>query len=84
MEFPVVDLLDDELSENRLMRYFHPEGLKCPRCARGTETARIFRRNGRSHVTVYRCRHCQQVYTVYSGTVFQGKHLRPPQVILLL
>ena len=66
------------------MRYSHPEGLKCPRRARGTKSARILRRNGRSHVSVYRCRHCQQVYTVYSGTVFQGKHLRPPQVILLL
>ncbi|MGB9872070.1 MAG: transposase [Anaerolineae bacterium] len=84
MEFPIVDLLDDELSESWLLRYFHPDGLKCPRCGRGTEEARHFRQNRRNKVTVYRCRHCQSVYTVYSGTIFQGKHLRPAQVILLL
>ncbi len=84
MEFPIVDLLDDELSERWLLDYFHPQGLKCPRCGEGKESARLFRRNRRSRVTVYRCRFCRQVYTVYSGTVFQGKHLRPAQVVLLL
>lgn len=84
MEFPIVDLLDDELSEQWLMGYFHPNGLKCPGCGRGTEAARIFRRTRRSSVTVYRCRHCHRIYNVYSGTLFQGKQLRPAQVILLL
>lgn len=51
---------------------------------RGTEAARIFRRNGWSHVTVDRCRHCRRVYTLCSGTVFLGKHLRLAQVIFLL
>ncbi len=31
-----------------------------------------------------RCRQCDQVYTVYSGTLFANKQLRPTQVILLL
>ncbi len=33
---------------------------------------------------MHRCRTCQTVYTVYSGTVLANKHLRPAQVILLL
>ncbi|MEJ5299418.1 MAG: hypothetical protein WHS38_00330 [Thermodesulforhabdaceae bacterium] len=84
MEFPIVDLLDDELSEQWLMKYFHPNGLKCPGCGRGIEAARIFRRTRRSNLTVYRCRHCHRIYNVYSGTLFQGKQLSPSQVILLL
>ena len=57
MEFPIVDLLDDELREQWLMKYFHPNGLKGPGCGRGIEAARIFRRTRRSNLTVYRCRH---------------------------
>lgn len=29
MDFPVADLLDDELSELWLLKHFHPKGLKC-------------------------------------------------------
>ncbi len=46
--------------------------------------ARGFGHTRRSQVTQYRCRQCQTVYSVYSGTVFANKHLRPVQVILLL
>jgi hypothetical protein len=35
-------------------------------------------------VPVYRCKRCQQTYTLYSGTVFQATHYRPAQVVLLL
>ena len=84
MDFPIVDLLDDDVSSAWLLKYFHPHGLKCPACGAGVHEAREFRHTQRSALTVYRCSRCQSTYTLYSGTVFQGKHLRPAQVVLLL
>ena len=84
MDFPVADLLADELSEQWLLKHFHPKGLKCPHCDARRPQARPFRRTRRSQVTVYRCRECQGLYNVYSGTIFQARHLRPSQVVLLL
>jgi hypothetical protein len=42
------------------------------------------RRTRRSQVTVYRCHECQGLYNAYSGTIFQARHLRPSQVVMLL
>jgi transposase-like protein len=84
MDFPVADLLDDEFSELWLLKHFHPKGLKCPRCDARRSQARPFRRTRRSQVMAYRCRQCQGLYNVYSGTIFQARHLRPGQVVLLL
>jgi transposase-like protein len=84
MDFPILEITDDVLAEQWLLNYFHPEGLQCPGCKASVEQARRFRRTRRSHVTTYRCRHCDQVYTVYAGTLFANKQLRPTQVILLL
>lgn len=84
MDFPIVDLLDDELSEQWLLKHFHLRGLKGPRCHASVKQARTFRHTRRSRVTVYRCRACQSLYTLYSGTIFEAKHLRPAQVVLLL
>lgn len=84
MDFPLVDLFDDELSTTWLLKYFHPGGLKCPHCGARVKRARVFRQTSRSQLAVYRCEACQGVYTLYSGTVFEGKQLRPAQTILLL
>lgn len=43
----------------------------------------MFRVTNKSRLTVYRCP-CQGIYNLSSGTVFEGKHLRPAQAILLL
>ena len=83
MDFPIVDLFDDELSAAWLLKYFHQNQLRCPHCGKGVAEARVFRTTKRSGLTVYRCP-CQGIYNLYSGTVFAGKHLRPAQVILLL
>ena len=32
----------------------------------------------------HRCRACAGLLNVYSGTIFEAKHLRPSQVVLLL
>jgi len=84
MDFPILDICDDELGEVWLREYFHPQGLRCPKCRASVKQARVFGRTQRSHVTQHRCRDCQSVYTVYTNTMFANKQLRPAQVILLL
>jgi transposase-like protein len=84
MDFPLLEITDDALAEQWLLKYFHPYGLRCPECKTSVDQARRFRRTRRSQVTTYRCRHCDTLYTVYTGTLFANKQLRPTQVILLL
>jgi len=84
MDFPAVDLGDDELSSQWLLKHFHPEGLKCPHCEAGLNQAREFRQTKTSQLTVYRCTLCQGIYNLYSGTVFEGRYFRPAQAVLLL
>lgn len=73
MRLPITRLLDE---------HFHPEGLRCPEC--GSDDARYFRTTATSGLQVYRCQHCDKTYNLYSGTVFEKKHLRPAQVVMLL
>jgi transposase-like protein len=84
MDFPILEITEDALAEQWLQKHFRPKGLRCPHCGAGVRHARPFGQTRRSHVTQHRCRQCEKVYTVYSGTVFANKQLRPTQVILLL
>jgi len=84
MDFPIVDLLDEELSAQWLMKHFHPEGLKCPHCQASVQEARKFRTTQTSRLMVYRCHYCHGIYNLYSGTIFAHKQLRPSQAVLLL
>lgn len=82
MDFPLAELLDHEQSTRWLLAHFHPDGLACPRC--GCDEAYLFRQTKRSRLDVYRCKNCAQTYSLYCGTIFQGRHLPPSQVVLLL
>lgn len=84
MDFPIIDLLDDELSSQWLLKHFHPNGLKCPHCGAELNQAREFRQTKTSQLTVYRCTLCQGIYNLYSRTVFEGRYFRPAQAVLLL
>ena len=84
MEFPITALLDTTQSEQWVRTQFHPDGLCCPRCSLSVDHAHYFRTTRRSGLRVYRCNRCRQVYNLYSGTVFQQRHLTPQQVVLLL
>lgn len=84
MDFAIIDLLDTEASLEWLEKHFHPGGLCCPHCQATAKERRFFRVNHGSGLPVYRCLKCQGVYHVYSRTVFEGCHLPPQQVILLL
>ena len=84
MDFPILTLLDTEASVAWLEQHFHPDGFGCPHCQAALTDARRFRSNRGSGLPVYRCRVCQGVYTLYSRTIFEGSHLLPAQVVLLL
>ena len=84
MEFPITELLDKKQSEEWILEHFHPEGLKCPRCQSSVENAYPFRQTRRSGLQVYRCKECMGIYNLYSGTVFQQRHLTPEKVVMLL
>ncbi|MGB3717236.1 MAG: helix-turn-helix domain-containing protein [Candidatus Promineifilaceae bacterium] len=77
-------MTEDEHGATWLHEHFHPEGLSCPRCGTDASQARLFRRTKRSQLDVYRCFVCDQAFNLYTGTPFEGKHLRPIQVVLLL
>lgn len=84
MDFPIVDLLDDEMSVAWLIKHLHPQGMQCPHCQQPHNRARYFRANSGSGLAVYRCQQCDGIYHVYSGTLFEGSQLTPSQVVLLL
>lgn len=84
MEFPILEVCDDELAESWIEKHFHPGGVKCPGCGKDLRGARRFGQTKRSKVTKYRCCNCDKAYTIYSGTVFANKQVRPAQVVLLL
>src|SRR5688500_11177632 len=83
MIFPIANLLDEQESTEWVEQYFHPHGLKCPGCGATTEQARRFRRRQRG-LEDYRCQRCQQVYNLYTGTIFAGSHLEARRVVLLV
>jgi transposase-like protein len=84
MDFPIIDLLDEDLSVAWLVKHFHPEGLKCPHCQADSGKGRYFRTNGGSGLPVYRCHQCDGIYHLYTGTLFEGSQLTPAQVVLLV
>lgn len=84
MDFPIVDLMDTQRSLEWLEQHFHAQGMCCPQCGASRDEARLFRVNRKSGLPVYRCRHCDRIYTVYSQTIFAGSQLTAPQVVLLL
>ncbi len=84
MDFPIIDLLDEDYSVAWLVKHFHPDGMKCPHCQASRSQARYFRTNVGSGLSVYRCQSCDGIYHLYSGTLFEGAQLTPSQVVLLL
>jgi len=84
MDFPIIDLMSEKASEEWIMEYFHPSGMRCPHCGAAWAKAFEFRTTRKSQLTVYRCRECGGIYNLYSGTIFEARQLRPAQVVLLV
>ena len=55
-----------------------------PYCQSPIERASVFRITRKSELKVYRCKDCQSIYNLYTGTVFQQRQLRPQQAVLLI
>ena len=84
MDFPIIDLLETDQCVAWLEQHFHPTGLRCPHCDAPHQEARLFRINAGSGLPVSRCRRCQGIYHLYSGTVFAGSQLVPEHVVLIV
>jgi transposase-like protein len=79
IDFPIDELLDDNICTLWLERHLHPDGLIGPHC--GHPERRLFRAQG--HFPAYRCRTCQGSYTLLTGTVFAKTRQRPATLVLL-
>jgi transposase len=82
MDFPIVDLLDEDAGYAQLVAWLHPKGMTCPNChcARHLTTHRC----GRAPVVDYRCGPCGRVFNAFTGTALQGTHYRPRTLILIV
>jgi hypothetical protein len=80
IDFPITELLDDSICILWLERHLHPDGVKCPRCAR-TER-RLFRAQG--FFPASRWRMGEGYSTLLTGTIFAKTRQRPAILVLLL
>ena len=84
MELWIGELLDYQRSVDWIIKHFHPDGFKCPDCGASVNKAREFRRTKCSQLVVYRCRCCETAYNLYTGTIFQQRHLTPIQAVMFV
>ena len=77
MDFPIHTLIDEAAAETWVLNHFHPEGLCCPKCQASVSGARHFRKTATSGLDVYRCKHRESLYNLYTGTVFAHTQFRP-------
>jgi transposase-like protein len=83
MDFPIVDLMDQEGCRQKLFDLLHPEGFACPRC-HARDGLNIHRHRAETPVLDYRCKGCHRVFNMYTNTPWQGTHLSPAQILLIL
>ncbi len=82
MDFPIIDLMDEDACYAKLVQWLHPDGLACPRCHRANRM-----RVHRSHsapVRDYRCGHCRRVFNAFTGTILHGTKRRPSELALIV
>lgn len=80
MDFPLLDLLDEQACYDFLVDALHPGGLACPAC--GGRHLTIHRAH-RDPVVDYRCA-CGRVFNAWTGTALQGSQRRPGALVLIL
>jgi transposase-like protein len=82
MDFPIIELMDEQACYDQLVGWLHPEGLACPRCHEA-DTSSVHRRD-RAPILDYRCRACRCVFNAFTGTALQGTKRRPVALMLIL
>jgi len=83
MDFPILDLMDQDGCYHKLPDLLHPDGLVCPHCA-ARDGLNVHRHRPESAVVGYRCNGCCRVFNLFTGTPWQGTHLSPSQILLTL
>jgi rRNA maturation endonuclease Nob1 len=63
MDFPILDLMDQEGCCQKLFDLLHPEGFVCPRCG-AREGLNVHRRHPDSSVVDYRCKGCRRAFNM--------------------
>ena len=84
MDFPILDLMDQQSCCEKLLDLLHREGLRCPRCACGRDRYNVHRLREASPVVDYRCKGCRRVFNLFTGTPWQGTHRTPAEILLIL
>jgi transposase-like protein len=82
MDFPIVDLMDEEACYTELVEWLHPGGLACPRC--GCDDRMVIHRRGRAPALDFRCGHCKRVFNAFTDTALHGVKRRPSELILIV
>jgi transposase-like protein len=83
MDFPIVNLMDQQACYHKLLDLLHPNGLACPGCG-GRDRPTVHRRRKGSPVTDYRCKGCRRVFNLFTGTAWRGTHRTPAEILLIL
>ena len=84
MDCPIVDLMDQQACDQKLLDLLHSGGLACPRCGGGRDLYTIHRRRDASPVVDYRCKRCRRVFNLFTATPWQGTHRTPAAILLIL
>jgi transposase len=84
IEFPIVDLLDEQECHDYLFRTLHPNGLVCPRCGHPLPPDQAPHDRSRDPIFDYLCRQCGRVFNLFTGTVWQGTHYDCRTIVLVV
>jgi transposase-like protein len=82
MDFPILDLMDQDACYHKLLDLLHPDGLACPRC--GGDRLTFHRHHKDSPVVDHWCPGCRRVFNLFTGTFWQGTHRTPAEILLIL
>ena len=82
MDFPLMDLMDEQACYDFLVTLLHPDGLACPRCHRH-DGLEVHRRD-RAPLLVYGCPHCSRIFHAFTDTILHGTKRRPREWVLIL
>jgi hypothetical protein len=80
MDFPLLDLLDEQACYDFFVDALHPGGLRCPRC--GGHHLTIHRAH-RDPVLDYRCA-CGRVFNAWTSSGLQRTQRRPTELVLIV
>jgi hypothetical protein len=82
MDFPFKDYMDEDACYRKLVELLYPDGLACPGCGQ-RQRLKVHHRH-REPVLDYQGGGCGRVFNAWTGTILQGTHRRPSQIMLIL